>query len=138
MKFDNIEEVIHYAIKENTTISSVVLKHTAILEEMTEEEIFENMSINLMVMEESIKKGSQKDVKSLSGLTGGNSYKFKEYMKNSIVSGDFIGHVIMASLAVSEINACMGKVVASPTAGSCGILPACLLTLEKHKNIPRE
>lgn len=138
MKFNNIKQVIEIAKIEGKSISEIVLRETAINEEISEEEIFNNMQENLQVMEDAIKKGSEKDVKSLSGLTGGNAYIFKRYMDKSIISGSFTGDIIMASLAVAEINACMGKVVAAPTAGSCGILPACLLTLEKHKNIPRE
>lgn len=138
MDFNNIHSIIKIAQEEKTTISKIVLRETALNEEISQEEVYKKMEENLFVMEEAIKNGSKKDVKSLSGLTGGNAYKFKKYMEKSIVSGSFIGDIIMASLAVSEINACMGKVVAAPTAGSCGILPACLLTLEKHNNIPRE
>lgn len=138
MKFNSIEEVVECAVAENITISQVVLRETAIMEDISTDTILEKMSDNLKVMEEAIINGSKKDVKSLSGLTGGDAYRFKKYMENGMVSGGFIGDIIMASLAVAEINACMGRVVAAPTAGSCGILPACLLMLEKNRNIPRE
>ena len=56
---------------------------------------------------------------------------------NKSLVGTLFSEVIMNTLAVSELNACMGRIVASPTAGSAGVLPGALLTIAQHKLIPR-
>jgi L-serine dehydratase len=56
----------------------------------------------------------------------------------SIFAGEFLGRVMARALAVAEVNACMGRIVAAPTAGSCGILPATILTLKEEKNLSEE
>ena len=81
----------------------------------------------------------EEDTRSVSGLTGGSAWKMKQQVdagKN--ICGSLFGHAMTMALAVSETNACMGKIVAAPTAGSCGILPAVLLSVMEEKNIPEE
>ncbi|MBO5150061.1 MAG: L-serine ammonia-lyase, iron-sulfur-dependent, subunit alpha, partial [Anaerotignum sp.] len=57
-------------------------------------------------------------------------------MGGKTIAGPFFGKAMVKAIAVAQTNACMGRIVASPTAGSCGILPAALLTLQEEKNIP--
>ena len=69
-----------------------------------------------------------KNKKSASGLIGGDGYKMEEYLKNNqCLCGDFLGQVIAGSLQMGESNACMKRIVAAPTAGACGVLPAILI-----------
>src|SRR5574344_2745273 len=71
---------------------------------------------------------------SSSKLTGGDGGKFEDYIKNnSSICGSFIGQVISCALQMAESNACMKRIVASPTAGSCGVLPAVLIPLYREK-----
>lgn len=135
-KFDTISELISLCEKHNLAISEVCLKRTAFILETTEMEVYERMAENLKVMKISINDGLVKDAKSVSGISGGMAYKMNEYVKNNkSISGDFVGNVITSALSVSELNACMGKIVAAPTAGSCGIMPACLIELQKKHNL---
>ncbi len=139
IKFDSIEELITLAENSNTTISQIVLEETAKKMEISCDEVKKLMLNNLEVMRKAILNGIKKDTKSISGLTGGNAYLMKEYLNSSkSISGSFMGEIIYSALAVAEVNACMGRVVAAPTAGSCGIIPACLITLEKHNNLSQD
>ena len=92
----------------------------------------QRMSMNLKVMRESIEVGLNSERRSLSGLVGGDAVKVESRRKKreSLV-GELMSGVIARALAVAEVNACMGKIVAAPTAGSCGVLPAVLLTVEE-------
>lgn len=137
--YNSVAHIVECAKKENKKISQLVLEQQAIFMEISEQEIFEQMEKTYKVMEDSIKGGLVKGIKSASGLTGGDAYKMKEYIeKGESITGSLMTNALMASLAVSEFNASMGKVVASPTAGSCGILPAVLSVVGKAKNIERK
>lgn len=71
-------------------------------------------------------------LKSRSGLVGGEAAKIaKEREKGMLLVGDFLGRVMERALRVAENNACMKVIVAAPTAGSCGVLPAVLISLEE-------
>ena len=97
------------------------------------------MEENLTVMLEAIENGSKPGVKSTSGLTGGDAYRLKQTIETGKhLCGDLMSNAIQMAMAVSEINAAMGKIVAAPTAGSCGILPGALGALLKVHGIPRE
>ena len=117
-------------------LSELVLKTQAAMTEKTEEEMFATMERSLQVMKESVQDGLDKDKRSASGLTGGDAYKLNEALKaGKNIAGHFFGNAMMKAVAVAQTNACMGRIVASPTAGSCGILPSALLTLQEEKNI---
>ena len=77
-------------------------------------------------------------LRSTSGLTGGDAWKMMEYGKSGGITGSFMTGAMARALAVSEYNAAMGKIVAAPTAGSCGIMPGCLVSVMKERNISRE
>ena len=97
------------------------------------EELDAYMHEVLSVMRDSAVKGMQKDLRSVSGLTGGNAYKLMEGVKTGATAGgSLLGRMAARALAVAECNAAMGRIVAAPTAGACGILPAVLLTLQEE------
>jgi len=67
-------------------------------------------------------------LKSASGLTGGDGERMRAYYAGGkSITGEFMGEVISAALRMGECNACMHRIVAAPTAGSCGVIPATLL-----------
>lgn len=139
LKFDTLKEIIDFANKSNKTISEVTLTQSATDMEISEEEVYNIMYNNLQVMKEAIENGLQEGLKSISGLTGGMAYKMKKSVDdNKNFSGSLMGEIIYSALATTEVNASMGKIVAAPTAGSCGILPACLITIQKHFGISDE
>lgn len=137
MKYDSLAELVAAAEAENMTLSAYILKDQAAIAEKTEEELYKNMERALQVMKESVEDGLDPVKRSASGLTGGDAFKMNEAVKNGRnICGPFFGKAMVKALAVSQTNACMGRIVASPTAGSCGILPSALLTLAEERNIP--
>ena len=74
--------------------------------------------------------------RSVSGLVGGDGLRMKLYnRRGNAIGGDFIGEVITEALSMAESNACMRRIVAVPTAGSCGVLPAVLLPLQRREGL---
>lgn len=68
------------------------------------------------------------DIRSSSGLSGGDGKKMEEYIKtHECLCGEFIGKVMAEAIKMGESNACMKRIVAAPTAGACGVLPAILV-----------
>lgn len=139
MHFDSFQKIIQEAVAEKQTISEMSLTQSALDLEKPRQEIYNQMLASWEVMKAAVAEGNQKDLKSMSGLTGGMAYKVKYYQESGkSIAGDFMSEVLSSALAVAEFNACMGRIVAAPTAGSCGILPACLITLRKRFDIPEE
>lgn len=78
-------------------------------------------------------------LKSASGLVGTEGTKMKRAREaGTLLCGDFIGKVMEKALKTSESNACMKRIVAAPTAGSCGVLPAVMITYQKLEKCPED
>lgn len=137
MKYDSLRALVERAEAEQTAISELVIRDEAAELECSCEEVFERMRRNLQVMRESVVSGMERDVRSASGLTGGDAWKMSQRLDHNITGRIFVSALTKA-IAVSETNACMGRIVAAPTAGSCGILPACLLTVLEEQDIPED
>lgn len=76
---------------------------------------------------------------SASGLVGGEGAKiYERRMEKKLLCGDFIGRVMEKALKISESNACMKRIVAAPTAGSCGVVPAVFLSIQEEKELSDE
>ena len=134
--YNSLQAIIEHAEKENTSISDVVLRQTVVDMERSEEDIISQMAGNLTVMKEAVIEGCAEGLQSISGLTGDWAFKVKSrFEAKRGFSGGFTGEVIYNALAVMQVNSCMGRVVAAPTAGSCGILPGCLIALQNHYNL---
>ena len=135
--YSSVASIVAAAEKSGLPISAIVLRQQAEQMEQTEESVYEHMRRHYQVMTECIDPGCNKDLKSTSGLTGGSAYKMRRISENGkSLTGSFLSGALYRALAVSELNAAMGRIVAAPTAGSCGILPAALLTMQAEKQIP--
>ena len=118
-------------------ISEVILRNQMEELEQSEQVLLERMNANLKAMRESVEVGLTSQRRSLSGLVGGDSVKVEERRKRGeSLLGDQMSGVIAKALAVAEVNACMGKIVAAPTAGSCGVIPAVFFTIEDARQVP--
>lgn len=138
-KYDAVSELVAEAERSGKKISELVLDDQAAVCETSKEKLYKKMFKSFRIMQSSVEDGMEEDTRSVSGLTGGSAWKMKQQVdagKN--ICGSLFGHAMTMALAVSETNACMGKIVAAPTAGSCGILPAVLLSVMEEKNIPEE
>lgn len=132
--YSSVASLIAAAEKTGRTISSLVLEQQAIQMELSQEAVYEQMRANYQVMAECIEPGCDPDLKSTSGLTGGSAAKMRRVSEQGAsLTGSLISGALYRALAVSELNASMGRIVAAPTAGSCGILPAALLTMAAER-----
>jgi L-serine dehydratase len=140
IKYDSIHKLIKEAEKKNKKISEVVLEDQVKAMEKAEAELYKKMEESFEVMLSSVKEGLKKDQTSTSGLTGGEGYLMNHYASTAGKSlcGDFMAKAMARALAVAGCNASMGKIVAAPTAGSCGILPGCLVSLYEDKHYDKK
>lgn len=122
-------ELIQICNEEKITLAEYAIRQEMELKEVSREYLMENMKRTLEVMKESTSLGREKEVYSLSGLIGGDAFRLQNYHDKgvSLMGGGIIKAMAMA-ISCSEVNGSMGKIIACPTAGSCGILPAVLLT----------
>lgn len=127
--FYTIEELVNQAVeKHNGSIADLMVATEMETSGRSREDIREIMSRNLQVMKESVVNGLTAD-KSISGLTGADALKMDTYLKSgNTLSDTTILSAVRNAMAVNELNAKMGLVCATPTAGSAGCLPAVLST----------
>jgi L-serine dehydratase len=120
-------------------ISDLVLADQAAQAERPREELYREMRERFLVMKQSVADGVAENLRSASGLSGGGAWKLQKALdEGRTLCGPMFGSALVKALAVSELNACMGRIVAAPTAGSCGILPAAVLSLMEARDIPEE
>jgi len=139
MFYKTIAELVKKAESLNCPISTIVIENQAKELEVSEEELIKQMDKNWSVMIEAMERGINKDVKSVSGLTGGDAKKLHlAHLNGSSISGGPVMEAVARALAVAEVNAAMGKIVAAPTAGSCGVLPAVMYVVAELKKSSRD
>lgn len=123
------EELLKICKEENISLSEYAIRYEMETKDITREELLKKMAKTLEAMRVGAKEGREKEVYSLSGLIGGDAYKVQKYLENgNSLTGDTMVLAMAMALSSSEVNAGMGKIVACPTAGSCGILPSVLLS----------
>ena len=116
--------------EENLNLWQLAIKDEIENTGKTEEEIFARLQKTLDVMKASAKRALEEDVRSVTGMTGGNAKKMHEYfLGGKSVLGDTPAMAMAFALSTSEVNAAMGRIVAAPTAGSAGIIPATMMTM---------
>ena len=134
ISFNSIAELAELAQKANCPISQIVIQWELENNFVSEEKQRAMMLKNWQVMEESLKRGLKNYEKSVSGLTGGDAVKLYAYRQHGY-TGDAVLSAAASAVGVSEVNAVMGRIVACPTAGSCGIVPAAIYAAaEKNGN----
>jgi len=136
--FRNVSELIHITETENIPISEVMIRQEMEETDRTREEVIAQMENNLEVMEKSVEDGL-KGVESHSGLTGGDAVLIQKYMsEKKTLSGNLLLDVVSKAVATNEVNAAMGMICATPTAGSAGCVPGVLFGLKEKLNPTRE
>lgn len=133
LNYYSLADLLKSAKEEGCRLSDLVLTQQAQQMESDKETIFQRMRDNFRVMEASVASGCDQNLRSTSGLTGGDAYKMKQVVnEGKNLTGSLVGGALYRALAVSELNASMGRIVAAPTAGSCGIVPAAILTMKEE------
>ena len=137
LTYESIGELVKAAEAGGGTISAVVLRDQAESMDRSEHSVYEKMERDFAVMRSAVDEGMKRDLRSMSGLTGGEGYRMGEYSRRGeALCGSLLSGAMTRALAVAGCNASMGRIVAAPTAGSCGILPGCLLALCDDRNVP--
>ena len=127
--FKTGSKLIELCKKYNKSIGEITMLREAEVSGSSMRVLTKKMSTNLVVMKDAVKEGLTKEIRSVSGLTGGDAKRLYNYSENNdSLSGDIMTKAVACAMAVSEVNASMGRIVAAPTAGSCGIVPGALLT----------
>ena len=128
--FDSLLEAIEAAERDGITLGELALRTEAAEGLRTREEVEAGLHRALDVMRNAVERGLVGDLHSVSGLVGGDAEKMTR--SNGPLRGTAFVDAIAAALAVQEVNAAMGVIVAAPTAGGAGVLPGTLLGLAKH------
>lgn len=137
--FRNVAELVELAESQGKKISQVMIEAEMEVSQRSRDEIMEQMYRNLDIMEKAVQRGLTEDIRSHSGLTGGDAKKLQEYMKTKpFLSGPTLLNAVSMSVAVNEVNAAMGTIVATPTAGACGIVPGTLFAVSEKLQPTRE
>ena len=138
MALESMQEIFDAIEKTNQPFWRVVLATDMEEREVTEAASMERMRFTWQAMLDSV-ESYQGERRSVSGLVGGDGARVRDYAaREKTLSGDYLTEVIATALSVGESNACMCKIVAAPTAGACGVLPAVLVPLYKQGNIEEE
>ncbi|MBV7272159.1 L-serine ammonia-lyase, iron-sulfur-dependent, subunit alpha [Clostridium thailandense] len=128
-------ELLEVCKERNIAIWEYTLEEEAKATGLTKEQVFEKMRKNLQVMQAAAERGLNNKISSVSGLIGGDAYRLNEYAKTGkTLTGTFMVMAMARALSSSEVNAAMGKIVAAPTAGSCGIMPAVIISAGERLN----
>lgn len=137
LRYDSIAALIEAAKQSGRKLSELVLEQQAVQMEQSADELYEIMRKSYAVMVASVEEGKAPGVRSASGLSGGDAYRMaRAEREGNVLCGGVFSGALTRALAVSEWNAAMGRIVAAPTAGSCGILPAAVLTLQAERKLP--
>ncbi len=128
-------ELIEICKENNISLSQYAIAREMEDKGVTKEFLYDHMKKTLHVMREGATLGREKAVYSLSGLIGGDAFRLQQYLESgrSLMGNNMIKAMAMA-ISSSEVNSSMGRIVACPTAGSCGILPAVILTAGEQLN----
>ena len=136
--FNSVEELIDICNRENKSISQVMLDFETKQSGLSQDDIIARMRNNLQVMGTAVEKGFA-GVHSPTGLTGGDALKLKAYMASGkSLSGNLMIDTIAGAISTNEVNAAMGVICASPTAGAAGVPPGVLFALEKRLNLTED
>ncbi|AIR11592.1 L-serine dehydratase, alpha subunit [Ligilactobacillus salivarius cp400] len=138
--YASIEELVSDATIKNLPISELVIQVECNDMNVSRNDVWRKMKHNLDTMRLAVSRGAHGiGVHSKTGLTGGDAVKIKDYRKShKTLSGDMIMSAVQSAIATNEVNAAMGVICATPTAGSSGTLPGVLFTLEKRLGLDEE
>ncbi|EUJ46153.1 L-serine ammonia-lyase, iron-sulfur-dependent, subunit alpha [Listeria riparia] len=136
--FHTVAELIDIANRKNKPISEIMIEREMHVTGNSRETILEVMDRNLTVMEAAISRGED-GVESTTGLTGGDAVLMREYIaKGNMLSGEVILDAVAKAIATNEVNAAMGVICATPTAGSAGVVPGVLYAVKDRLEMSRE
>lgn len=138
MGFSSLQEMVDLSKKEKKEMWRIILEDQMKEQNAEEEKVF---GIMRTMYESMIYADSQYDpqLKSFSGMAGGDGEKLmKLRLSGKSLCGEFLEKVMETAVKMGESNACMRRIVAAPTAGSCGVIPAIFITYGQQKDVEEE
>ena len=135
--YKSVAEAIRDAESRGTTLAQVALDAESRDQGRPVAEIRDALRRALVVMRSAVAQGLVGDLRSSSGLVGGDAAKLRSGPDGPL-AGTLFRDVLARALAVQEVNAAMGVIVAAPTAGGAGVLPAVLTGIADARNLPDE
>ncbi|CAH1212491.1 L-serine dehydratase, alpha chain [Paenibacillus allorhizoplanae] len=133
MRFRTLKQLAEVCAAEGLTIAEVMLADQSHESGKPPEYVFEKMRAYYQIMKEAVAKGLTEDTTSRSGLTGKDAQRVASYLTTTEASlGEEACKAMAYALAVSEVNASMGRIIATPTAGSCGIIPGVFISSQQR------
>ena len=136
--YHTLRELQEQAVLQNREVWEIVRNADMSENERSAEASFEKMTIMYQAMKQA-DQSYNGALRSASGRAGGDGAKLQQYnAQGKNICGDFIGKVMEKAIKMGESNACMRRIVAAPTAGSCGVLPAVLLSYEEDFSATQE
>lgn len=138
--YESIKQIVTTAEKKQQPISSLIIAAEVADSGVSREDVWNKMKRNLETMRAAVKKGETgKGVHSPTGLTGGEAIKVKKYREqHKSLSGDAMMGAVQAALATNEVNAALGVICATPTAGSAGTMPGVIAALEDRLHLSED
>lgn len=138
--YQSIKDLVRTAEIQQKALSELVIEAEYHESGLKREEVWQRMRANLLTMRAAIKQGENElGVRSKTGLTGGEAIKLKKYRaKGKTLSGDIMMAAVENAIATNEVNAAMGVICATPTAGSSGTLPGALFMLEQRLGLSED
>lgn len=137
MKYRSFSELRQKAEIKNISLTEVIILAEMEEQEISRDDLIAQVKVHLKAMRQAIETGKSKKMKSQGGLLNGETWKIKKSIERDQFNwqSPLYNRVIVAALATAEVNAGMGKIVACPTAGASGILPAVLLGLAEELDL---
>lgn len=134
---NSMQEIIDYAVENETTFAEIMISEEMSLKGISRDEVRALMKQNIDVMREAVEKGTTGEgVKSVTGYTGQDAVKLATYNEQEhALSGYEMIEALKGAIATNEVNAAMGIICATPTAGSSGTIPGILFKLEKSHHL---
>ena len=138
--YTSIKEIVEAAKTRQKRIYELAIEQEMEMTKATYDEIWERMDKNLKTMEDAVKRSTEGDgVFSPTGLTGGDAVKIKKYRESGkTLSGDLMMLGVQNAVGTNEVNAAMGVICATPTAGASGTIPGVLFAIKDKLNLRRE
>lgn len=131
MYFRSVAELVELAEKQQVKTAEIMIQQEIEVTGLSREEIIAKMDRNLTVMEQAVERGLN-GVTSVSGLTGGDAVLLQKYIKSGkALSGNILLDAVSKAVATNEVNAAMGTICATPTAGSAGVVPGTLFAVKE-------
>ncbi|MCC4324765.1 L-serine ammonia-lyase, iron-sulfur-dependent, subunit alpha [Limosilactobacillus reuteri] len=138
--YQSVKDLVRTAEIQQKALSELVIEAECHESGSNRKEVWQRMRSNLLTMRAAIKQGENElGVRSKTGLTGGEAIKLKKYRaKGKTLSGDVMMAAVENAIATNEVNAAMGVICATPTAGSSGTLPGTLFMLEQRLGLKED